>query len=194
MEKKTRKQQAEDTKHLLFDTALELLNTRGYESITIRDIVQAAGVSIGTFYNYYQSKLDVFYETYQLADCFFTEEVAPRLVQDTVYEQILCFFDYYAYYSSEHTGLSLTKLIYNSNNKCFDRRSPEGMHPMLTALISEGMERGELQPDCSAEEFGQFLFIAVRGLTYHWCTNEGSYDLRQATRTFVERLLRGYRR
>lgn len=192
MEKNSRKQQAEKTKRQIFDTALELLNQREFESITIRDIVKAAGVSIGTFYHYYNSKLDVFYETYQLADDYFAAEVVPLLNQPTARERILCFFDYYAYYSGEYTGLSLTKLIYNSNNKCFDREAPEGMHPILIGLVKDGLKRGELRTEETPEEVAQFLLIAVRGQVYHWCTNDGAYDLREAVRSFVEHLLRIY--
>ena len=66
---KTRRQlQAEQTKDKLFEAAVSLLAEKDFEQITIRDIVAKAHVSIGTFYNYYSTKMEVFYETYRVAD------------------------------------------------------------------------------------------------------------------------------
>lgn len=101
---KTRRQlQAEQTKDKLFEAAVSLLAEKDFEQITIRDIVAKAHVSIGTFYNYYSTKMEVFYETYRVADHYFSEVVAPALTQGTVYERILAFFDYYAHYNSDLT-------------------------------------------------------------------------------------------
>ena len=58
-----RQQQAEQTKLNIFQAALELLEQTDFESITVRDIVRKAGVSVGSFYNAYSSKLEVFYQT-----------------------------------------------------------------------------------------------------------------------------------
>lgn len=191
--KKTRKQQAQETKRHIFDTALELLNQREFEQIKVRDIVEAAQVSIGTFYNYYDTKLDVFYETYQMADEYFEETVASLLTQETAYERILCFFDHYARYSCEITDLSLTKILYNSNNKQFNRPVDRGMRPVLRAQVRYGMDRGELHTAEDEEQVAEFLMIAARGLVYNWCTRDGCYDLPEAMKNFISRLLISYR-
>jgi len=191
-EKKTRAQQAEETKRHIFNVALNLLDECDFEKIKIRDIVNAADVSIGTFYHYYKSKLEVYYETYQLADEYFEETVTQALTQPSAKERIFCFFDYYARYSSEITSLKLTKLLYNSSNKSFDRQVPKGMKPLLKELLTQAIESGELYSDDSVDEMVEFLIIAVRGQVYHWCTNDGAYDLRQTLKRFVERLLKVY--
>ena len=116
-ENKSRRQlQAEQTKDNLFIAAVELLTEKDFDDITIRDIVARAQVSIGTFYNYYSTKMEVFYETYRIADHYFTETVAPLLSQGTVLERIMAFFDYYAHYSSDLTDMRMTKLLYNPDN------------------------------------------------------------------------------
>lgn len=192
--KKSRKQQAEETKRHIFDVAFDLLNQRDFENIKVRDIVEAAQVSVGTFYNYYTTKLDVFYETYRLADEYFEGTVAPRLTQETVRERLLCFFDEYARYSSEISDLSLTKLLFNANNKCFDRPGDQGMRRVLEEQVQRGLESGELRGR-EGEDAGvisEFLMIATRGLVYNWCTRDGSYSLMEAMESFVSRLLDAY--
>ena len=190
-ENMTRKEQAEKTKKALFESALMLLEQQDYETIKVRDIVRAANVSIGSFYNYYTTKLDVYYETYVLADRFFEETVAPLLTQPTLRERLLFFFDYYARYSSDITSIKLTKLLYNSENKCFNRRSEIGMRPVLIRTLQWGIEQGALrQGSDTAEEIAAFLMNAVHGLVYGWCIEDGAFDLRQAMTRYVDTLLR----
>lgn len=190
-EKTSRQKQAEETKRHIFQVALKMLDERGYEAIKVRDIVEAAQVSVGTFYNYYTTKLDVFYETYRLADEYFEQTVAPTLTQATARERILRFFDEYARYSSEVTDMRLTKLLYNSDNHWFCRESETGMVPLLREQVRFGLDRGELSGR-DANEITQFLMIAARGLVYNWCTRNGEYPLRPAMKAFVERLLRAF--
>jgi AcrR family transcriptional regulator len=191
-DKFSRKDQAEETKRHIFNTALKLLDEIGFEKITIRDIVRAAKVSIGTFYYYYATKLDVFYETYHIADRYFEETVAPLLTHETAKERILCFFDHYARYCADITGLSLTSILFNANNKCFNRNSGVGMLRILPALMAFGQARGELSTEETPDEMSQFFMISARGLIYDWCTHDGGYDIHNALRRHVERLLRSY--
>ncbi len=44
------------TKTHLYDTAMQLISTRGYEATTLRDIAREAGVSVGLLYRYFPSK------------------------------------------------------------------------------------------------------------------------------------------
>lgn len=189
--KLTRKEQAAETKKMLFSSALQLLREEGFDKITIRDIVRRAGVSIGTFYNYYTTKLDVYYETYIIADEYFDTIVKSELEQipDTR-KKLHCFFDYYARYNCEISDPALTRLLYNSDNKCFDRHSDIGMLPLLTSIIEEGLKNGTLTAVQSASEITRFLMISLRGLVYDWCTHDCLYDLRQAVADYSELLLK----
>ena len=189
--KLTRKEQAEETKKLIFNKALELLEEKDFEKITVRDIVKKANVSIGTFYHYYSTKLDVYYETYIIADEYFETVVKTSINELTdTREKIELFFDYYARYNSEITDLTLTQILYNSANKCFDRNSNIGMIPILTSILQEGLDANIIKSDKSAEEIAQFLMISIRGQVYHWCTNDGNYDLRESTKEHIQLLLR----
>jgi AcrR family transcriptional regulator len=47
---------SEETSHKILNAALELFRQQGFESTTMRDIAQAAGVATGAAYYYYESK------------------------------------------------------------------------------------------------------------------------------------------
>ena len=193
-EAKTKRQlQAEQTKLKLFNAAVELLAVQDFEHITIRDIVTRANVSIGTFYNYYSTKLEVFYETYQVADRYFIEEVAPRLTQPTCAQQALCFFEHYAHYSSELTDRNMTRLLYGPDNPWFNRPQEGSLVGVLARVLQRGLDSGELTSyGDTASEIAAWMMISIRGLTYNWCTANGAYDLISATRWSAARLLRAY--
>ena len=192
---KTKRQlQAEQTKRHIFRAALHLLELQDFESITVRDIVREAGVSIGSFYNAYGSKLDVFYETFRVADEHFENDVRPMLTQDTSAEKILFFFREYARYNSVETPISLTKILYNPNNPYFRRSGDRGMLPILTQLVRQALEDGEFQSDKPAEEAAQFLMVCVRGVVYDWCLANGAYNLTQRVEEYVGYLLRVFQR
>lgn len=192
LEKTRRQLQAEQTKDKLYHAATSLLDEKDFNQITIRDIVARAQVSIGTFYNYYTTKLEVFYETYRVADQYFEDVVRPALIQPDTYSRILAFFEYYAYYNSELTDMRMTHLLYTPDNPWFNRDPSHGMVGILTDLIRTGLDKGELTEGISAEEIASYLMISVRGLVYHWCTLNGSYPLQPAMKGFVQLLLRSF--
>jgi AcrR family transcriptional regulator len=49
----------ERTRAALFDAAMKVFSEKGLEAATTDDIIKAAGVSRGTFYNYFDAKEDV---------------------------------------------------------------------------------------------------------------------------------------
>ncbi len=188
--KNSRKQQADATKRRIFDCALKLLMERGYENITIRDIVTAANVSIGSFYHYYSSKLDVFFETYSIADNYFETVVASEIEGKSFDEKFALYFRHYAMYSSSVTSIALTKLLYTTDNKRFERGADAGMRRVLISLLQDGLDSGEIVSSATAAELAQFYLVAVRGLVYNWCTRDGDYDLVEATGRYAATLKR----
>lgn len=188
-QKTSRQLQAEQTKLQIFEAAMRLLETKEFDTITVRDIVQEAHVSVGSFYNAYPSKLDVFYETYQVADRYFARYVRPRLTEDSAVARIRHFFREYAAYNSDVSLFALTKVLYNPDNACFHRSSGSGMTQLLTECIQFGLDRGELSSPHTAAEIENFLMVCIRGLVYDWCTCDGSYDLKERMALYTDTLL-----
>jgi TetR/AcrR family transcriptional regulator, transcriptional repressor for nem operon len=64
------KDHRERVKKKIIDSARRLFNRRGFESVSITEIMQAAGLTHGGFYSYFQSKSDLYAE---VMNCFFTD-------------------------------------------------------------------------------------------------------------------------
>ena len=50
--------QAQATKDKIYKVGIELIQKYGIDGVNVTQIAKAAGVSVGTFYHYYTSKLD----------------------------------------------------------------------------------------------------------------------------------------
>ncbi len=63
--KTSRQIRAEQTRARVLEAGAALIDERGYDNVAIGDIIGAAGVSIGTFYHYFSSKDELYYDYVQ---------------------------------------------------------------------------------------------------------------------------------
>ncbi len=54
----------QDKKELIYNCAKKIFASKGFKDTAISDIAQSAGISVGTFYNYYSSKEKLFMEIF----------------------------------------------------------------------------------------------------------------------------------
>lgn len=55
-----REQTKQQNRRAILDAAREVFAEMGYETATVRDIIRRTGLSVGSFYNYYRSKEEVY--------------------------------------------------------------------------------------------------------------------------------------
>lgn len=184
-----RKVQANKTKKKIFNVSIGLMEKRGFNNMTIEDICKKAGVSVGTFYHYYKSKEDVFFELYRKSDAFFKDEVAPFLENENLNtsDKVVLYFKYYARYNSDK-DLEYVRQLYNTNNKFFIDES-RYMIVLLIEIIAKGQEINEIARDMSARDIAIYLFIVSRGIVFDWCIHEAGYDLEEKMSMFFKKIM-----
>lgn len=183
----SRKVQAEATKNKIYKTAIKLMEQKGYNSMKIDDICSKAGVSVGSFYNYFKSKEDILIEIYKRGDVYFEEVVRPNVKGKGALENIIDYFDYYARYN-EITGVDTTRQLFASANKMYISKG-RIMQAVLIDIIIKGQENKEIIKDYSPEEITEYLFIAARGVCYDWASHNGSYSVREKMQIYMKRLV-----
>ena len=189
----SRQLQADRTRTLLYSIAVSLMEKQGFSNTTIEQIATKAGVSIGTFYHYFSSKEEIFYDIFKKADEYFETIVAPALYSADatglpMMEQVITYFRYYAHYNLNRGFSNITQL-YNTKNKIFVKKG-RFMQELLKQVLAKGMERGEFSDELSPEEATAYLFVVARGIVYDWCVHEGAYDLEQKVESYMRILLR----
>lgn len=182
-----RKIQAQKTKKTIYRAAMQLMNKKGFSNTTIAEISKKAKVSVGTFYLYYKTKEDIFFELYHKADDYFKNEVANQLTGKSASDQIVIFFTCYARYNRDQ-GLDAISQLYNTKNKLFIAKG-RYMHVLLEKIIAEGQTRREILSDMPPQEIADYLFIMARGTVYDWCLHDGDYDLEKSVTCNIQRLI-----
>lgn len=81
-----------DTWHALRDSALGLIEARGYESVTIEEIAAHAGVSKRTFFNYFSSKDAVIFDPGPAEPELWEHLAATRPLSEPIWQSLEAFF------------------------------------------------------------------------------------------------------
>lgn len=182
-----RKKQAIETRNRIYSTALDLMYSHGLDNVTVEDICKEAGVAIGSFYHYFKSKNDIYFEIYKRADEYFENTVYPELIDDDSIELIKKFFLYYAEYNLI-SGIEIVKMLYNANNKQFISKD-RYMLKLFNDIIIKGQEDGSIVKEYESSYIVDFFFITVRGIVYDWCVHDGDYNLESRIKDYTEKLI-----
>ena len=183
----TRKEQAEETRNRIYTSAIELMEENGFGNFTIEDISKRAGVSVGAFYLYFDSKNDILAEIFYRADVYFSTQVAPSLNKSSIPQQIIEYFDYYARFNVG-CGVETTQQIFNPKIKFFIEEG-RPMLEILEELIRKGQEKDEIRKDKDAKELVRYLLVMARGIVFEWSLYDGNYDLEAKMHEYMESLI-----
>lgn len=178
--------QAQATKDKIYKVGIELIQKYGIDGVNVTQIAKAAGVSVGTFYHYYTSKLDLFMDLYRSADAYYENQLAGQIRHMAFDEQIQAFFLQYAS-MAENNGVGLTQKMYVPENSLFLDRS-KGMRPVLLDIIYTAQKDGFCDPAPSPDDIADELFLIARGVIFDWALHQGEYDLAKK----MEKIMRIY--
>lgn len=183
-----RQKQAQNTQDLIYRTAIEMMEKQGFQNIKVEEICKAAGVSIGSFYNCFKSKSDILNEVFRQIDEYFLNTVSDKLKEGTSIDRIIRYFEIYADYNVDR-GIEFVKQLYGVRNNLFITKGRD-LQAILKNIIEDGQDAGEITKDMAADEVVEFLFIAIRGVIYHWCLYDGQFDLVERVSDYSRRLVK----
>jgi AcrR family transcriptional regulator len=196
-ERLSRKQQAEETRRKLAETALQLFSSRGYDRVAVDDICREAGVSKGTFYVHFKSKDQVLVEEFLELDRFYLDSLPEIGKIETGVERLIALGRYSLRHLSS-LGKDYLKVAYSSQIAPGRGPSPvaskaRASYKVALRLVREAQKRGELRSDLSSEEITLTLVRAIRGIVFEWCLLDGRFDLEQAGESLLKILIDGLR-
>lgn len=184
-----RAKQAEATKNKIYECGVKLIRKYGFDRVTVEQIAKEAGVSVGTYYYYFETKYDLFGEMFKRADDYFLTHVVGKFKSESYKEKVVEFFEKYAEFNYLD-GVDMVKKLYTSDNKMFITKGRE-MQNILQAIIEEGQEKGELSKAQDSSEITRILFVIARGIVYDWCLNDGKIDLKDEMKKIISPMVDG---
>lgn len=189
----SRKEQAKLTKEKIFNTAVRLINEKGFDRVTVSEICAEAKVAKGTFYVHFQSKEDIIKENYEESmsnyvlgsfDNFILneyDEFAKNNPEKSIKEKIIKFLLSELLYAN-HMGYDLTSRVYITNIS--DSIKGENNHfknrdflPIFKELLIEGINTGAFNSSMDLDELIFYIESFVRGIISTWFLAGGNFDI-----------------
>lgn len=183
---RTRKQiQKEETKQLIFQTALALFEEIGYENTTVQQICTACGIAKGTFYLYFKSKEDIIRTSFGNGiDEYLEKEMNQYNLQNpgaTIQQQLTQYIrSSFQYCQNVGRKVTTQAFIFNlrqmllseCNNFTSDTRIISLKH-----IIDEGTSQKLWKNKYTYVEFKRLICIFITGSMIDWCYANKEYDL-----------------
>lgn len=183
----SRTRQAEATRKKIYNTAIRLFKQYGYEDVSVSQIAKSAGVGIGTFYHYYESKLELFMKIFVNVDDYFSEFTNIDYSLFDPSELILRYFIQYTKLN-EAAGIEILQNLVNPQNRKF-LDGNQDFENILTNMIQFYQESNKIKMDETADEICDLFFIAIRGVIFDWCIKRSQYNLIGKSEFVVKKLL-----
>ncbi len=198
-----RERRKAETREALLAAASDMFRKRGFEDTYMEEIAQAAGIAVGTCYNYFERKSDLLIALVTESDrsaIAGAEAIFADLPQDPV--EAICAI---ALHDSREALAALGKASWRQviaatleyPDSAFTRdyaRTTEELRGLMTRCIALLQARGSLRPDLDADTMSRTVFAAKYMLFIDHVSDENAPlarhedEVRTALRTIVEGL------
>ena len=196
MEKMTsRQEQKIRTQQKIIEAANICFMRKGMAYTLITDICEEAGVSVGTFYHYFNNKNDLIISQFKKFDMGFLD-VAHQLIDnpnalDSLI-QFAHFFSRDASISDKTLTLEYLKArVSLTVEQLFPRNRPYFI--ILCTVIYNGQVRRQIRADRTPQELADLVMAATRGYNFDWASMNGDYDLMSRMQQDMPILFEGFR-
>jgi AcrR family transcriptional regulator len=185
------------TRDRIFECAVALFASQGYDATTMEDIGECADVARATVFNYFARKEDVVLEWFvrnrpKLAEIVAeakerTTDTASRLRQ--IVGGMARFYE-----DDPATGRAIMRAWLRAGGPLLPYTS-EGTPAMLTDIIRSGQQQGDIPGELDANRAALVVWDAYLGVLYRWVSDEdGRFALEENLKDMLDMLLSGIAR
>ena len=196
MEKMTsRQEQKIRTQQKIIEAANTCFMRKGMAYTLITDICEEAGVSVGTFYHYFNNKNDLIISQFKKFDMGFLD-VAHQLIDNPNALDSLIQFAHFFSRDAPISDKTLTQEYLKARvsltvEQLFPRNRPYFI--ILCTVIYNGQVRRQIRADRTPQELADLVMAATRGYNFDWASMNGDYDLMSRMQQDMPILFEGFR-
>lgn len=192
----------ENTKQKLFDTAAELFSRYDFDNVTVDTIVEAAGLSKGTFYIYFESKdalIAEFLSNYvNSIDSDYKSHLESLPPETTATEMILSLIEKTTDVLTDSIGHHRMSIVYKVHlSNTINMEAVTGynrkLYQMFADVLEIGLAQGEFRTMLPIDTLSKHFVMALRGLSYEWCIRYPNFDLKEQALIHFHIILNGIR-
>jgi AcrR family transcriptional regulator len=189
---------AQKTKKKLLDTALRLFSQKGYDNVTVDEIVKASGSSKGAFYTHFKSKYEIFLEKFKEIDDFYIEFLSSLPDELGSYDKMMSLVEGQMIFLKDYLGKDILRTIYlNSlahHTENFIVQKDRPLFQIVKSFVEEGQRNGEFKATYSPDEVTMLITRGMRGTLFDWCLYNETFDLLQESKKFISLILNGIKK
>ena len=185
---------SQQVKEKIYQSAMELLKTHGYEYVTVNNICTNAEVSVGSFYHFYKNKDDLFAYYLSVGYEKFQAQYIHTLTDDFI-GNLYTIYELYTLFC-ESQGLDFVKNYYNPYNKALDinASAPENenrypIHRSTLEELAKAQENGFLSEESQIHTIADDLCVLEKGFVFEWALKDGNFNCTEAFYRFMWRYL-----
>ena len=171
-------QKSRETKKKIFNAAKNILQEKGYEALSIKNICEEAGVSNGSFYHHFKTKDDLL--------SYYIEEqpsINPDLLDlpespEEAKTAIIQVYLNYVHYCQD-LGLSFMSNYYTPKNQSLNPAiRTERPYPIVTVhnYLKKALDAGVIHLSYPLEDITTDIRMIVIGNVFEWCLKNGDAD------------------
>ena len=168
------------TKKKLYECAMQLFREKGYEHVTVSEIVKESGTAKGTFYIYFESKADVLIQMIREYDDYYDRIAGDFRKTDHASAKIRTIVKSAGSFTQDVIGHDLLRVLYTNQISGGKKElySDRSLYRIISDLIREGKESGEFQITLPSDVLADNLIIWIRGMFFEWVMHEGKFNLK----------------
>ena len=190
----SRQLQSINTKKRILEAANICFARKGMAYTLISDIVQEAGISVGTFYHYFKNKDDLLISQYSDFDMEFIDRAEEFFAQPNAAEALMEFARFFSRCSFilEARAANLEYLKARPSvtlEELWPRNRPYFL--VLCTIIAEGQYTGQIRRDMPPEEIAELFMVFTRGYNIDWAATDGAYPLDERMEKHIPILISG---
>ncbi|WP_458411777.1 TetR/AcrR family transcriptional regulator [Schinkia sp. CFF1] len=185
---------AQQTKKKILEVALDLFSKKGFDQVTVDEIVNTANSSKGAFYVHFNSKNEIFLEKFKEIDDFY-DTFTQSLPDDMSYsEKIINLTKSQMVYLRDELGKDLMRTVYMSaltpgQPKTLSNTDRK-LYKIIHLFVQKGQEKGEFKDTISAKEITMLITRCMRGTLYDWqIFNDDRFDLVEESQKFIHPIM-----
>lgn len=185
-----------DLRRAIVDAAVVLFSELGYSATSVQEIVEAAGVTKGAFYHYFESKESLLLEIHDVFLDFAVEqareivglELTPiesisRFISELL-RQVELFLPHMSITFQESPYIDFSK--YPAS---LARRNE--YEALFLSVIERGIADKSLSIDPADSRIATYGIMGMSVWAYHWYKHDGSFTPEEISRVYVNIVING---
>lgn len=183
---KTREHRSRTVPKRIYDCAIDLFSSKGFDNVKVADICKAADVSTGTFYYYFPSKESIFFGYAEAIDDLMDdsiEELKGKTASETLKNLVLFKVRASIDSGADTSNVSFCAELKHHKDVALDiRRTAYGYY---MNAIEQGIRSGEFRDDLNLYSATSVLRYMIGGLCLHWAIQPENVDIETESERLV---------